>query len=108
MWHMLQFYVADVHETRAAIAPYNFVPLPEHIVRAEQVVAAERVPSVRKANGELQEFPYSVHHDTYHTERHTGTITCTLTTASPLYLRCGLTPDQLAQGLAAKDLPDFF
>lgn len=83
----VQKHINSVTEDRAAIAPYNFVPLPEQIVEAEQPLPT---------------------HDTYHAGRHTGTITCTLTTASPLYVRCGLTPEQLAEGLEAKDLPDFF
>ena len=77
---------SPIPENRAALAPYNFVPLPQKVVQAEPLLP----------------------HDTYHTKRHTGTITCTLTTASPLYVRCGVTPEQLAQGLEAKDLPDFF
>ncbi|WP_129675791.1 TIGR03986 family CRISPR-associated RAMP protein [Candidatus Chloroploca sp. Khr17] len=66
---------AEIAPPRTAIAPYNFVPLPAKIVPAE---APER-------------------HDVYHTERHTGTITCTLTTESPLYVRCGFTPDAYAE-----------
>lgn len=79
--------IPHVSDDRAAIAPYNFVPLPEKIVPAELPLPT---------------------HDAYHEGRHTGRIACTLTTASPLYVRCGLTPEQLAQGLEAKDLPDFF
>src|SRR5262245_26920058 len=76
----------DISDSRAALAPYNFVPLPEKIVEAQPLPT----------------------HDTYHADRHTGAITCTLTTASPLYVRCGLTLEQFRQGLEAKDLPVFF
>ncbi len=75
-----------VSPERTAIAPYNFVELPE------QVVAAEAVPD----------------QDQYHAERCTGQIDCTLTAESPLYVRCGLTAEQLRAEKEAKDLPDFF
>ncbi len=72
---------------RRAIAPYNFVELPD------QVIAA-KLP-----------LPDS---DRYYRKRHTGRIECTLTTASPLYIRCGLTTKEFQDGKEAKDLPDFF
>jgi CRISPR-associated protein (TIGR03986 family) len=75
-----------VREDREALAPYNFVPLPERVVPAEPRLT----------------------HDRYHEGRHTGRIECTLTTASPLYVRSGLTLEQLQAGLEAKDVPDFF
>jgi CRISPR-associated protein (TIGR03986 family) len=56
---------------RTAHAPYNFVPLPEKIVLAEQP------PS----------------QDQYHADRRTGYIKCTLTTESCLYTRTALNPD---------------
>lgn len=74
--------------TRIAKAPYNFVELPEQIVE----VAESDLPT----------------HDRYHGDRHTGTIKCTLTTESPLYIRCGLTLTEFNDGKEAKDLPDFF
>jgi CRISPR-associated protein (TIGR03986 family) len=52
-----------------AIAPYNFVELPEKIVKAEPLPL----------------------HDRYCRDRHTGKIECKLTTSSPLYIRCGMT-----------------
>jgi CRISPR-associated protein (TIGR03986 family) len=99
---------SDIPETRAALAPYNFVPLPDKIVRAEEVVPEERVPAITKPDGTTQEFPYLMRQDVYHPDRCTGQITCKLTTASPLYVRCGLTLDQFEQGLEAKELADFF
>ncbi|PDW01978.1 TIGR03986 family type III CRISPR-associated RAMP protein [Candidatus Viridilinea mediisalina] len=83
---MTPIHIPKLDDDRAALAPYNFVPLPE------QVVPAEALPE----------------QDRYHPDRFTGRIECVLTTASPLYVRCGLTPEQLAAGLEAKDLPEFF
>ena len=80
-------HIQKVPEERSAVVSYNFVPLPTKIVEAPQPLLPQ---------------------DTYYTERHSGTIACTLTTSSPLYVRGGLTPKQLAQELEVKDLPDFF
>lgn len=55
---------------RRAVAPYNFVELPDKVVEAEDLPSGDR----------------------YHLERHTGRIECTLTTESPFYTRCGMTP----------------
>ncbi|MEZ4673348.1 MAG: TIGR03986 family CRISPR-associated RAMP protein [Caldilineaceae bacterium] len=60
---------------RQARAPYNFVPLPDRIVHAPDGLDA--LPT----------------HDQYHKDRHTGTITCTLKTLSPLYTRTAVSPD---------------
>jgi len=70
---------------RRAKAPYNFVPLPEKVVPAELLLDES----------------------TYYPDRHTGWLDCTLTTASPLYVRCGVLPSQFDQ-VEAKDLPEFF
>lgn len=58
-----------VASDREAHAPYNFVPLPEAIVKVD--------------------LPPS--HDRY--SGYTGRITCTLTTETPLYIRCGMSPE---------------
>ncbi len=60
---------------RQARAPYNFVPLPDRLVRAPD--SLDSLPT----------------HDQYHKGRHTGTITCTLKTLSPLYTRTAVSPD---------------
>ena len=73
-----------------AVAPYNFVELPEAVVKAEL------------ENGYLRS------HDCYHSNRHTGKIDCTLTTSSPLYIRCGLTQKEFSSGKESKELSDFF
>lgn len=52
-----------------ATAPYNFVPLPENVVT---------VPSIPN-------------HDVY--SNNSGFIECSLKTLSPLYTRCGMSPD---------------
>ncbi len=61
---------------RTASAPYNFVPLPEVVVTA--VDHANDLPD----------------HDRYYPDRHTGYFEVTLTTKSPLYVRCPLTRDE--------------
>ena len=72
---MLPITCSSVDSERAAIAPYNFVPLPD------TVVSAEARPG------------HDFYHDVYHAERHTGHIRCTLTTSSPLYVRSGLSEE---------------
>lgn len=67
---------------REALAPYNFVPLPEKVLRAEA--------------GDL---------DAFSAGRHTGYFECDLTTETPLYVRCGLLPGQTTEG---RERPDFF
>ena len=102
---------------RMAFAPYNFVPLPE------KAVPAELVPEGQRILHQCAEAPFLVRHNQYFAERHTGTITCTLTTETPLYVRCGLTPAEFArsmreveeqqtapsaQATPIKNKPDFF
>jgi CRISPR-associated protein (TIGR03986 family) len=60
-------------KTRTASAPYNFVPLPEKVIPAVQ--NADELPD----------------HDRYDTSLHTGYFNVTLTTRSPLYVRCPFT-----------------
>jgi CRISPR-associated protein (TIGR03986 family) len=69
-------HIRSISEDRCALAPYNFVELPDQIVEILE-----------------QELPT---HDQYHADRLTGRIECTLTTESPLYIRCGLTPTDFA------------
>jgi CRISPR-associated protein (TIGR03986 family) len=73
-----------------ARAPYNFVPLPE------KVVPAQELPD----------------HDCYHEDRHSGYFTVTLTTETPLYIRGMLTEKEAAEQARDqskhKDEPDFF
>jgi len=81
-------HLRQIPENRQAIAPYNFVELPDQVV-------------------ELTE-DYLPKSNCYDPKRHTGKIDCTLTTSSPLYIRCGLTTEEFKDGKEAKDLPDFF
>ena len=76
----------NVPDNRHAVAPYNFVELPE------KIVPAEPIPT----------------HNCYHDNRHTGKIKCTLTTSSPLYIRCGMLPTDFAKfdGKSDEELTD--
>ncbi|MCP6760125.1 MAG: TIGR03986 family CRISPR-associated RAMP protein [Fischerella sp. CENA71] len=88
---MLPRHLNNVPDNKKARAPYNFVELPNDIVE----VKAESLPQ----------------HNVYYPEsenRYTGRIKCTLTTESPLYIRCGLTKEEFASGAESKNLPDFF
>lgn len=76
---------------RIASAPYNFVPLPEAVVRALRSPRAQSLPphdvyghGNATTNSDLA--PYC----------HTGFIDIELTALSPLYVRCGLTREQFA------------
>ena len=88
-------HIQNIPENKQAIAPYNFVEL------SDQVVTAQLEP-----NGKLRD------NNCYYSDRNTGKIECTLTTSSPLYIRCGLTKEQFkekekANG-EAKDIPEFY
>jgi CRISPR-associated protein (TIGR03986 family) len=72
-------HLKQVPDDRKAIAPYNFVELPNKVV-----------PAQVECNGKLRD------NDRYYSDRHTGKIICTLKTESPLYIRCGLTPVDFA------------
>ncbi|MGF1674989.1 MAG: TIGR03986 family CRISPR-associated RAMP protein [Rivularia sp. (in: cyanobacteria)] len=76
---------------RIAVAPYNFVELPNDIIEVKE----EDLPQ--------QNIYYSESEN-----KHTGRIQCTLTTKSPLYIRCGLTKEEFECDKESKDLPDFF
>lgn len=67
----------DPTEGHEATAPYNFVPLPDKV----ETISLESLPD----------------HDSYDTTRHTGRIEVKLTTASPLYIRGGLSPELFAK-----------
>lgn len=69
-------HISEVPDNRRAVAPYNFVELPEKVVEAQKPL-----PSGER----------------YHPDPHTGRIECTLTTKSPLYTRCGWTPEDFAR-----------
>jgi CRISPR-associated protein (TIGR03986 family) len=65
--------LSSIPNNRAAIAPYNFIELPERVVPAPQ---------------------HEGNHSNY--TGHTGVIRCTLTTETPIYTRAALPPDLAA------------
>lgn len=73
-----------------ANAPYNFVPLNEKVVEAEEIPTFDR----------------------YHTEgeskRYTGYIKVDIETKTPLFIRGTLTEDEIKQEIDSKNKPDFF
>lgn len=73
---------------REALAPYNFIPLPERVVTLSA--------------GELPD------QGVFHSDLLTGSIECELTTASPMFIRSGIRPELAASGKQSKDQPDFF
>lgn len=90
--------LTQIPADRIAYAPYNFIPLPAHAVPAETVDPDQRIVVPTKKNEPQPiEAQYLVRHDQYIAGRHTGTITCTLTTETPLYVRCGQTSKNYAR-----------
>jgi len=73
---------------RRAIAPYNFVELPEKVVEAQPLPNQN---CYHEYSGHL------INGETVKLKRHTGKIECTLTTESPLYTRCGWSPEDFAK-----------
>ncbi len=70
---------------RTASAPYNFVPLPEVVVTA--VNSANDLPD----------------HDRYEPDKYTGYFDVTLTTKSPLYIRCPFTLEEFLRQERGED-----
>jgi CRISPR-associated protein (TIGR03986 family) len=84
-------HISKVPDYRKAIAPYNFVELPESVVE----VFPNSLPQQNRYYAQSE-------------NRYTGRIECTLTTESPVYIRCGLTKEEFKNGSESKDLPNFF
>lgn len=84
-------HISEAPGDRKAIAPYNFVELPEQVV----TVLPESLPQRNRYYAQNE-------------NRYTGRIECILTTESPLYIRCGLTTEEFKAEKESKDLPDFF
>ncbi|MEX1257399.1 MAG: TIGR03986 family CRISPR-associated RAMP protein [Gemmatimonadota bacterium] len=59
-----------------AIAPYNFVPLPDSVMPHPEVESDPDGHLLRRL------------HDRFHSDRYTGSITLTIKTETPLYTRC--------------------
>jgi len=76
---------------QVALAPYNFVPLPDTVV----TVDPDSLPD----------------QGLYDPGLYTGTIDCLLTTSSPTYVRCPVTPEDYEHNEKAKEAKnraDFF
>ncbi len=91
-------HATQIDDDRLSKAPYNFVRLPEGVAKASETsnakaaIDARAIPDRSKANPDTL----------------SGEIHCTLTTASPIYIRAGLTPEQKQSGLESKDMSAFF
>ena len=70
-------HVSPTQGDRTSHAPYNFVPLPEKV----KTVAPHDLPK----------------HDRYEEGRYTGWIDLTITTETPLYVRCGPSVNDIRQ-----------
>ncbi len=73
-----------------AWAPYNFVPLNEKVVKAEEIPSFDRY--YPEGEGKL----------------YTGFIKIDIETKTPLYIRGTLTEDDINRNKESKDKPDFF
>lgn len=92
--------INEISLERAACAPYNFVPLPAQIVPAEQVPEDWQVHLPQRDQQEDIVYPRALRQDAYYSEqagRYNGSISCTLTTESPLFVRCALTLAEFKQ-----------
>jgi CRISPR-associated protein (TIGR03986 family) len=72
------------YKDRTAVAPYNFVPLPEKVLTVPSPAPQDRF------------------------EGYSGYFDCELETCTPLYVRGMLTPQEMAGGAEAKDKPEHF
>ncbi len=79
----------QVEIPRKAVAPYNFIELPDSIVESD---LSDR----------------EVAYDRYYSDLSTGHITCRLTTASPLYIRAALELEEYQLGEDGLESPDFY
>jgi CRISPR-associated protein (TIGR03986 family) len=116
----------EIDSDRQALAPYNFVELPEQIAAVVEGSKLPAVPEEKKGMSEqeraawekardkaLRERAAAVtaqlpDQDVFHADRHSGWIDCQLMTASPAYVRAPRTPQEADQGIQSKDLPAFF
>jgi len=73
-------HAVNIPEDRRARAPYNFVPLNEKVVEAEEI----------PGKGNLT-------FDIYHNDKNTGYIELEITTRTPLYIRDTLTKDEMEE-----------
>jgi CRISPR-associated protein (TIGR03986 family) len=85
---MTRYHKNPSYEDRIALAPYNFVPLPERVLEAGADVSK----------------PES-HHEY---AGYTGCFECEIETCSPLYIRGMITDDDMKADKQGKDQPHFF
>lgn len=85
---MPRFHKNPGYSDRIAVAPYNFVPLPERVLIADRTIS----------------HPNS--HNVY--EGYTGSFECVLETCSPMFIRGMITARELSEGKDGKDQPSFF
>lgn len=71
---------------RKAVAPYNFVELPDKIVEAEPLPDGDRYHDHKENPSHLNKI-----------KRYTGRVKCTLTPESQIYIRCGWNPEDYAK-----------
>ncbi len=79
-------HIKNIPHNRTATAPYNFVPLNETVIEAEEICD----------------------YDSYHSGRFTGYIDLTIETKTPLYIRGTLSEEDLKNQTKSKDKSDFF
>ena len=105
-----------IDEDRQALAPYNFVELPE---RVAAVIEGEKLPKVKaQASEQERKTVLSQRNELvtaqlpdqniFHAPLHSGWIDCRLITASPAYVRAPRTPEEERKRIQSKDLPAFF
>lgn len=71
---------------RKAVAPYNFVELPDKIVEAEPLPDGDRYHDHKENPSHPNEI-----------KRYSGRVKCTLTPESQIYIRCGWNPEDYAK-----------
>ena len=87
---------SQIEEDRQALAPYNFVSLPDRIVKM----------TTRVLPDQDRYWPQEPDDDT--PARYSGRIQCKLTTESPVYTRAAVTADNYGRGVKSKDESAFF
>jgi len=97
MANQLPKHIDHVPDNRQAVAPYNFVELPNKIVEAQPLPDGDRYYDHKEEQSQSNKI-----------KRYTGRIKCTLTLESQIYIRCGWNPEDFAKYSESsfKDLPE--
>jgi CRISPR-associated protein (TIGR03986 family) len=116
----------NIDPDRQALAPYNFVELPERIAIVIEGGKLAPVPEEKKGMSQQERVAWQKAKDkalkertekvseqlpdqnVFHSERHSGWIDCLLTTTSPVYVRAPRTREEANKQIESKDLPAFF